>query len=114
MTVIRNKATLVANYRARLNENVSDCLDGLMIVFGNQVEDEVATASTHYMNRRGFNKSDAKALTQIAKDRLQGKELDEQQIAQVKRRIPKYAWQIVTSKIGRGDFVKSNGVYSGF
>lgn len=34
MTAIRNKATLVANYRARLNENVSDCLDGLMIVFG--------------------------------------------------------------------------------
>ena len=111
MTAIRTKAALVADYRNTLKTNMSDAVDGLMIVFNHQWSDEIATNSTHHKNRIGFNKSDAKVLSQIAKDKLDGKDLDDIQIAEVSRRMPKYAWQIITSKIGNGTFVKRDGVY---
>jgi hypothetical protein len=109
--VIRTKAELVANYRNQLNSNLSDALDGLMIVFHNQRDDEIATDSTHHKNHIGFNKSDAKVLSQIAKSKLDGKDLDDRQISEVSRRMPKYSWQIITSKIHNGQFVKRDGVY---
>jgi hypothetical protein len=111
MTVIRTKAALVANYRTQLAENISDGIDGLITVFNNQRSDEVATNSTYHHNRIGFNKSDAKVLTQIAKDKLDGKDLNDIQAAEVSRRMPKYAWQIITNKISSGQYVKQSGVY---
>jgi len=106
-----SKSALVADYRARLKSSMSDVLDGLLIVFGNQRDDEIATNSTHHKNHIGFNKADAKILSQIAKDKLDGKSLDDFQIAEVSRRMPKYARQIVNSKIGVGNLAKRNGVY---
>ena len=111
MTVLRTKAQFVANYRVQLAENFDCAVDGLMTVFNNQVEDEVATESTHWQNRIGFNKSDAKMLTQLAKNRLDGKDLDADQRSEVMRRMPKYAWQIVTSKIRNGHYAKRDGIY---
>jgi hypothetical protein len=109
---IRTKAELVANYRNQLKSNLSDALDGLMIVFYHQRDDEIATDSTHHKNHTGFNKSDAKVLSQIAKNKLDGKDLDDHQISEVSRRMPKYAWQIITSKIHNGQFIKCCGMYT--
>lgn len=106
-----SKSALVADYRAKLKSNVSDVMDGLLIVFNNQRADEVATNSTYHRNRIGFNKSDAKVLSQIAKDKLDGKYIDDHKIAEVSRRMPKYARQIVNSKISAGSLAKRNGVY---
>lgn len=107
----RSKSALVADYRAKLKASMSDVMDGLLIVFNNQRDDEVATNSTYHRNHIGFNKSDAKVLSQIAKDKLDGKDLDDRQIAEVSRRMPKYARQIVNSKICAGNLSKRNGVY---
>ncbi len=109
--VIRTKAALVADYRSKLKSNMSDALDGLLLVFNNQRDDEIATNSTHHKNHIGFNKSDAKVLSQIAKDKLDGKDLDDLQIAEISRRMPKYAWQIITCKIGAGQYVKRDKMY---
>jgi len=111
MTAIRNKGVLVSNYRAKISQNLSDCLDGLLIVFNNQRDDEIATNSTYHKNHIGFNKSDAKMLSQIAKDKLDGKNLSDYQIAEISRRMPKYARQIVNTKLHCGQLVKRNGSY---
>ena len=111
MTAIRTKVALVDDYRSQLKASVSDALDGLLIVFNNQRDDEIAANSTHHKNHIGFNKSDAKVLSQIAKDKLDGKDLSDVQVAEVNRRMPKYAWQIVTCKISCGQYIKRDKVY---
>ena len=109
--VFRSKAKLVANYRTKLATTMSDALDGLMLVFNNQRDDEIATNSTYHRNHIGFNKSDAKVLSQIAKDKLDGKPLSDAQLAEVSRRMQKYAWQIISSKISHGTLIKRDGIY---
>lgn len=110
--VLRNKTDLANHIRAGISHNISDAIDGLMTVFCNQLESEVATNSTYYKNRIGFNKSDAKVLTQIAKDKSEGKDLNDEQTSEVQRRMTKYAWQIMNTKIRNGYIAKRNGFYS--
>lgn len=107
-----SKSALIAHYRNKLMSSISDVTDGLLIIFNNQMNDEIATNSTHYKNHIGFNKSDAKVLSQIAKDKLDGKELDDYQISEISRRMPKYARQIVDTKIRSGLFVKQHCMYN--
>lgn len=109
---LRNKTDLANNIRAGITHNINDAIDGLMTVFGNQLENEVATNSTYYKNRKGFNKSDAKVLTQIAKDKSEGKDLNDEQAVEVQRRMTKYAWQIMNTKIRNGAISKQNGFYT--
>lgn len=112
MTVgIRSRSALIRNYREQITANMSDALDGLLIVFNNQRDDEIATNSTHHKNRVGFNKADANILSVVAKSYLDGKELDDTQCIEVKKRMPKYARQIVKTKIKSGKYVKQGGVY---
>lgn len=109
---IRNKTDLAKNIRAEIELTANNAIDGLMVVFSNQIENEVAINRTLYRNRVGFNKSDAKVLTQIAKDKSDGKELTDEQIAEVQRRMPKYTWQIMNTKIRTGAISKQNGIYT--
>lgn len=108
---LRNKTDLANNIKAGIELTASNAIDGLMVVFSNQIENEVAINRTIYKNRMGFNKSDAKVLTQIAKDKNDGKELTDEQVAEVQRRIPKYTWQIMNTKIRTGAISKQNGIY---
>ena len=110
----RSRRALVRNYRAKLTSNLSDALGGLMIVFNNQRDDEIAANNTYHKNRKGFNKPDAKILSQIAKDKLDGKELTADQLNEVSKRMPKYAKQIMKTKMSSGQIVKQNGIYVGF
>lgn len=107
----RSKGAVIRNYRAKLIANISDALGGLIIVFNNQRDDEIATNSTHHKNFKGFNKPDARILSQIAKDKLDGKDLTEVQLNEVSKRMPKYARQIMNTKFSNGQIVKRNGVY---
>jgi hypothetical protein len=109
---LRNKADLAHNIKAEIELTANKAIDGLMVVFSNQIENEVAINKTIYNNRMGFNKSDAKVLTKIAKDKSDGKELTDEQIAEVQRRIPKYTWQIMNTKIRTGAISKQNGIYT--
>jgi hypothetical protein len=108
---LRNKTDLAHNIKAGIELTANNAIDGLMVVFSNQIENEVAINRTIYKNRMGFNKSDAKVLTQIAKDKNDGKELTDEQVAEVQRRIPKYTWQIMNTKIRTSAISKQNGIY---
>lgn len=108
---LRNKTDLANSIKAGIKLTTNNAIDGLMTVFSNQVENEIAIDRTIYRNRAGFNKADAKILTKIAKDYSDGKELTEEQIAEIQRRMPKYTWQIMNTKIRSGAISKQNGVY---
>lgn len=108
---LRNKTDLANNIKAGIKLTANNAIDGLMTVFGNQIENEIAIDRTIYRNRTGFNKADAKILTKIAKDYSDGKELTEEQITEIQRRMPKYTWQIMNTKIRNGAISKQNGVY---
>ena len=108
---LRNKTDLAHNIKSGITHNANDAIDGLLVVFDNQVSNEVELEATILKNHSGFNKSDAKVLTKLAKDKLSGKDLTDEQIAEVQRRIPKYAWQIMNTKIRNGAIYKQNGIY---
>lgn len=110
-TTIRNRSALVKNYRAKLTTSLSEKLDGLFVVFNNQMDDEILDNSTYHSNHIGFNKADANILSMIAKDQLDGKKLSERQIAEINRRMPKYARQIINTWVRTGKIVKRNGSY---
>ena len=108
---LRNKTDLANNIKAGIKLTANNAIDGLMTVFGNQIENEIAIDRTIYRNRTGFNKADAKILTKIAKDYSDGKELTEEQITEIQRRMPKYTWQIMNTKIRNGAMSKRSGSY---
>ena len=109
---LRNKTDLAHNIKTGISHNANDAIDGLLTVFGNQVANEVEVEATILKNRKGFNKSDAKVLTKLAKDKLSGKDLTDEQVAEVQRRMPKYTWQIMNTKIRNGAISKQNGIYT--
>jgi len=111
---IKSRAVLVDMYRERLSNDSKFAVKGLMIVFKNQLSDEVAAECTVYSNKRGFNKSDAKFLSQTAKRICDHEKLSSDDIYELQWRMPKYAAQIVRSGIGDGRIVKANGKYTCF
>jgi len=111
---IKSRATLVDIYRERLGNDSGFAVKGLMTVFKNQVSDEVTSECTVYNNKRGFNKSDAKFLSQVAKRVCDHERLSFDDICKLQRRMPKYAAQIVRSEINDGRIVKAYGRYTCF
>jgi hypothetical protein len=111
MSEFRSRKSLVSFVRSQTLNNVDLAINNLMIVYNNQTNDEQAANETHYRNRMGFNYADARILSRIAKSVIDNKSLDDSQLIEIKTRMPKYARQIVKSKIASGTLVKSNGVY---
>ncbi len=111
---IKSRAALVDMYRERLGNDLKFTVKGLMIVFKNQAPDEVTSECTVYNNKRGFNKSDAKFLSQVAKRVYDHEKLSFDDIYKLQLRMPKYAAQIVRSEISDGRIVKANGRYTCF
>lgn len=108
---ISNKTDLAHNTKSGITHNANDVIDGLLVVFSNHVANEVEIEATIIKNRRVFNKSDAKVLTKLAKDKLNGEDLTDEQVADVQRRMPKYTRQIMNTKISNVAISKQNGIY---
>lgn len=111
MATFTNRTDLANHIQLNILRDANAAIDGLMTVFGNQVEREISVEKTILKNRKGFNKQDAKFLTKIAKERLEGKILVPSEIAEIQRRITKYTWQIMDTKIHNGSLTKQNGKY---
>lgn len=111
MSVIRSKSQMINEVKSVIRGSIDSALDGLVTVFSNQLIDERAMEKTYHRNRVGFNKPDAKVLTHIAKCYIEGNSLNANEIDEVMKRVPKYARQIVKTKISRGEIVKRDGSY---
>lgn len=76
-----------------LNNDDAFLIRALNELYLRQTEDERKVEQTRHTNHRGFNSSDAKRLTSIAKWSQRGS-LTSRQIALVRHRMQKYAAQI--------------------
>jgi hypothetical protein len=72
-------------------ETTSDLdIDHLLVVYRNQNPDERDTKMTRRLNRKGFNKTDAPVLTELAEKYLDNGNLSKEELATVHRLITKY------------------------
>lgn len=111
MARFNSRSALVEEFRSQLSSNERWAVKGLIVLFNRQTEDEQAAESTRHSNHRGFNHSDAKKLTGIAKWYNKNGFLTASQIALVQRKIPKYAKQLVDHGISTGRIQKEGRAY---
>jgi hypothetical protein len=78
---------------------------GMVALYNRQTEDEKAAEGTRYLNRRGFNSSDAIILTSFAKQWQRRAWLSDKQMAILRRKMAKYAGQL--ARIARGEEVEA-------
>jgi phage terminase Nu1 subunit (DNA packaging protein) len=70
---------------------------GVIVLYERQTQDEQKTGQTHVYNNRGFNSSDSRYMTWVAKWLLESKSnhLNEKHKAKVAKSLPKYWGQIL-------------------
>lgn len=106
---------IVENYRSQILRSNERAIAALMKVYKNQLRDEKRSYSSVYLNNKGFNKQDAKSLTEIAHLVLLHKELTEGQLSYVREKMAKYSRQLfrislethVIEKVGRNQYIVS-------
>ena len=105
----KSVSEIVASLRSQLSVNPDQALKALVILFNRQTADEQAEEHTRPMNFVGFNHNDAKVLTSIAKQYINGHTLSERQMEVIMRLVPKYAGQLVRRAIANGVYTKKYG-----
>lgn len=83
----------------------------LVRIFENQTRDEQVSESTNRFNGIGFTGSDAKFLTSLAKQYQRKGFISDKQDIYLRRKIVKYAGQLVRGSIAEGKIKKENGKY---
>lgn len=82
--------------RERLSNDEDLISEALIYLYRCQTESEKEEGVTAEQNGKGFNYEDASKLSYYAILLLDGKTLSELQLEEAKRRLPKYAGQILT------------------
>jgi hypothetical protein len=99
-------ALLKEEFRERIQGDPEHRHWALLVVFGNQTEDEQEEEKTKYPNHAGFNTIDAKTLTRLAKEYLAGKTLAEEDETELNERLPKYFHKQILPTHSEDDFVQ--------
>jgi hypothetical protein len=73
----------------------------LVKLFEKQTEDEKSSEETKHHNGVGFNGTDGKFLSSLAKQVLQGRTLTEKQLTHARKKLIKYSGQL--AKIANGE-----------
>lgn len=107
-----SKNDLVSYLREQLSVRDNQAVKGLMTVFANQTESEQESGDTHYNNGVGFTPSDAPLLTSFAMQYKSRKFLSDKQMVVLKKKMPKYARQLIEGSLKKGLIVKENGFYT--
>lgn len=81
--------------KQKLRTDYNSVCKALLILYQYQTADEQRTRGTHHQNQMGFNSSDAKALSKYAQWVQKGLELGFMELNDARRRLPKYAGQIL-------------------
>lgn len=112
MTMYHSRRALVAEVRSHIENDDKFAVKTLVEIYRYQTEDEAVMEVTRHSNRVGFNHSDAKMLTRVAKDIVdKTSKLDADTMNIIHRRMPKYARQYVKNNIRSGKIVKEDGFY---
>lgn len=81
--------------KLRLSMDERFVLRALHLMFLRQTQDERVSQSTQHVNKRGFNVTDAKVLTDLATVYLSRKHLTHSQIQLAGRKLKKYSRQLL-------------------
>lgn len=111
MATYTNKQDLIKALRNQLERNASVAAKACTRIFEYQTAAEQETESTRFYNRVGFTGSDAGILSSFAKQINRGRQLSEKQNYILKKRMLKYAGQLVKQSIEKGLIKYINGVY---
>ena len=80
--------------REKLSTDAKWIERAVLVLFARQTDDEQAHQLTRWENGRGFNSSDSRYLTYIAKYLLGGRHLSGRHLEKVASKMPKYWRQI--------------------
>ena len=106
-----NMATLIAKMKKQL-ERDDQAIKALLKLYDRQRDIEKSAKQTRFVNYEGFNQPDARFLTSLAQSYLKYKKLTPPQMFVLKKKISKYAGQLINMSIEAGLIEKpSRGVY---
>ena len=106
-----SKEDLIAEASVQLTNRDHQAIKGLMEIYANQTESEQENKDTHCRNGVGFTPADASFLSSLAQQYQTKKYLSKKQMDLLKKKMPKYARQLVEGSISKGLIVKKNGFY---
>lgn len=81
--------------QAKLSTDIRWIEKAVLVLFSRQTDDEQTNQVTRWENGRGFNSSDSRYLTYIAKYLLGGRHLSGRHLEKVATKMPKYWRQIL-------------------
>ena len=124
MKVYTSKTDLIGDLSKQLGDPDNDrqAIKGLLTVFANQTDSEQHDGTVRCDNGIGFTCTDAEILTSYANQVIAWKKdanlkkkykkpLSPKQLAFLKKKMPKYATQLIEHGIARGVIYKEGGQY---
>lgn len=106
MAAFDSRAALVKTMRAQITGSDAQAIRALMRIHQHQTPSEQASHSTHVYNAEGFTAGDAKILSSFADFYKRKNYLSPKQMQILRKRIGKYAGQLVSHSINAGLIVK--------
>lgn len=107
-----SKKEIVARLKAQIARNENTAIHALLFIYALQDSSEQESAVTALHNGVGFTKRDAAFCTGLVNQYNESGSFSFKQIECIKRVMPKYAGQIVSSKLHTGDIIKVGKVYT--
>ena len=107
-----NKKALVEALRNQIATRDNQAIKALITVYNNQTSSEQDDKDTYIHNGIGFTPVDAEFMTSLAKQYLDKGYLSPKQMMFVKKRMPKYANQLINQSISSGKIVKNGSEYT--
>jgi len=112
MAVFDSRAALVKLMRAQITGSDAQAIRALMRIHQHQTPSEQASHSTHVYNAEGFTAGDAKILSSFADFYKRKNYLSPKQMQILRKRIGKYAGQLVHLSVCSGMIVKIGKRYA--
>lgn len=109
MEKFTSKKMVELYYRKMLRSNKDWAIRGLIVIYGYQTESEKLNGEVNVNNGVGFTGGDSKILSSMAEWYNKYGYLSEKQIELVKKKMEKYAGQLMRKSIADGKLVKEGG-----
>lgn len=112
MAAFDSRAALVKTMRAQITGSDAQAIRALMRIHQHQTPSEQVSHSTHVYNAEGFTAGDAKILSSFADFYKRKNYLSPKQMQVLRKRIGKYAGQLVHLSVCSGMIVKIGKRYA--
>ena len=108
----KTKRELILALKSQLSTSNRQAVKGLLAIYNAQTIEEQSKLATLEKNCVGFSAPDAQFLSYLARWKLTTGYLTDRQLNVVRRRMPKYASQLVNYSLEQGKIRKTRGGYT--